>query len=160
MLYTGIISLQYCFVRMAHLYPQDNSFACKVLLVWYDLIDNMHIYVYIYICFVSNDIYDKVLMRLYNILNCLFNISKSLKIWPLLWMGKRRCWLCAFVFKDERVTWVKKLQTVREIDNDETKRIVVLHIEKILYFQVECLVLNVIIAWQFIPYIYSNGKTN
>ena len=93
---------------------------------------------------------------------CCWNENKSdeTHVWPCFLLQKIRCWLCAFVFKDERVTWVKKLQTVREIDNEETKRIVVLHIEKILYFQVECLVLNVIIAWQYIPYIDSNVKTN
>ena len=88
------------------------------------------------------------------------NKSDETHVWPCFLLQNIRCWLCAFVFKDERVTWVKKLQTVREIDTKETKRIVVLHIEKILYFQVECLVLNVIIAWQYIPYIYSNVITN
>ena len=41
-------------------------------------------------------------------------------VWPCFLLQKIRCWLCAFLFKDERVTWVKKLQIVREIDNEET----------------------------------------
>ena len=107
MVYTGIISLQYYFVRMAHLYPQHNSFDCRVLFVWYDLIDNTHIYTVVLfpMTYTTKYWWDCIIIK------TVYSIFRShLKYGQLLWMGKSfKNWPRCIRLKDFLCTYSEPL---------------------------------------------------